>query len=192
MNVALARPVSLVEFLEWEDRQPLRYEFDGSRPFAMTGGTRAHAGIQRNLAISIGGRLRGKPCQFYGSDLKIEAAGSIRYSDGFVVCTPVSPQDKVVREPVVIFEVMSDSSWRTDTITKNREYAATPSVQRYIILAQDEIGGQMFERVGDEWLGHVLAADAVLRMPEIGIEIPLVELYEDVEFPTIPPEDAAR
>ena len=191
MNIALSGPMSLVEFLGWEDRQPLRYEFDGFQPIAMTGGTRAHAGIQRNLAISIGGRLRGKACQFYGSDLKITAAGSIRYPDGFVVCTPVSPQDKVVREPVVIFEVMSDSSWRIDTIAKNREYAATPSVQRYIILAQDEIGGQMFERIGDEWLGHVLAPESVLRMPEIGIELPLSELYEDVELPAVPPEEGS-
>jgi hypothetical protein len=61
MNIALSRPMSLVEFLGWEDRQPLRYEFDGFQPIAMTGGTRAHAGIQRNLAISIDGRLRGKP-----------------------------------------------------------------------------------------------------------------------------------
>lgn len=188
MNVALSRPTSLVEFLKWEDRQKLRYEFDGFHPIAMIGGTPAHAGIQRNLAISIGGRLRGKPCRFYGSDLKVEVARSIRYPDGFVVCTPLSPQDKVVREPVVVFEVMSESSWRTDTMTKNREYAATRSIRRYVILAQDEIGGQMFERVGDEWLGHVLDPESVLRMPEIGIEVPLAELYQDVEFPAAQPE----
>jgi Uma2 family endonuclease len=148
----------------------------------MTGGTLAHAAIQRNLAISVGSRLRGTPCRFYGSDLKIEVAGKIRYPDGFVVCTRVSPQDKVVREPVVIFEVLSESTSRTDTITKTREYGATPSVRRYVILAQDEIGGQMFERVGEDWRGHVLGADDILRMAEIGIEVPLAELYEDVEF----------
>ncbi len=159
VNVALSKPMSLAEFLDWEEQQPLRHEFDGFHPIAMAGGTPAHAGIQRNLAISVGGRLRGKPCRFYGSDLKIEVAGRIRYPDGFVVCTPVLPQDKLVREPVVIFAVMSETTWRTDTITKNRKYAATPSICRYIILAQDEIGGQMFERVGNEWLGHVLAPE---------------------------------
>ena len=54
-------------------------------------------GFQRNLAISIGGRLRGKPCQFYGSDLKIEVAGRIRYPDGFVVCSPVANDATGVR-----------------------------------------------------------------------------------------------
>ena len=88
MNVALRKPMSLAEFLKWEEKQELRYEFDGVRAIAMVGGTAGHASIQANLAISIGGRLRGKPCRFYGSDLKIQVQGDhIRYPDGIVVCT---------------------------------------------------------------------------------------------------------
>jgi Uma2 family endonuclease len=109
--------MTLADFLAWEDKQDLRYEFDGFQPVAMTGGTAAHAFIQRNLAIAVGGRLRGQPCQFVGNDLKIEVAGRIRYPDGFVVCTPLSAQAKLVREPVVIFEVLSDSTGRTDLVT---------------------------------------------------------------------------
>jgi Uma2 family endonuclease len=175
--------MTLAEFLDWEDRQPLRYEFDGFQPIAMTGGTAAHAAIQRNLTASLHGRLRGKPCQFFGSNLKVELVGRIRYPDGFVTCSPISPSDKVVRDPVVIFEVLSESTARTDLFTKNREYAATPSVKRYVILSQDTVAGTVFERVSDDdWVGHLLAADSILRMPEIGIELPLAELYEGVEL----------
>jgi Uma2 family endonuclease len=182
MTAALRKPMTLAEFLEWEERQELRYEFDGFQATAMTGGTAAHAFIQRNLAISIGGRLRGQRCQFVGSELKVQAAGSIRYPDGFVVCGPVARDAKLVREPVVIFEVLSESTGRTDMIVKNREYAATPSVKRYVILSQNEVGGTMFERIGDDWVGHLLAADAVLGMPEIGVEVPLAEFYEGIDF----------
>jgi len=38
-----------------------------------------------------------------------------------------------------------------------------------------------------DWAGHVLAEDALLAMPEIGIEIPLAELYLGLVFET--PED---
>lgn len=87
MSVAPPRPMTLAEFLVWEERQPLKYEFDGFGPVAMTGGTAGHALIQSNLAFAVGGRLRGKPCQFAGSDLKIQVAdGHIRYPDGMVVC----------------------------------------------------------------------------------------------------------
>ena len=90
---------------------------------------------------------------------------------------------------MVIFEVLSDSTARSDLVTRNHEYAATPSVRRYVILAQDEMAGTVFERIDDDWIGHLLAADAVLRMPEIGIEVPLAELYEGVDFS--PADDTA-
>jgi hypothetical protein len=67
-------------------------------------------------------------------------------------------------------------------ITKNREYAATPSVMRYVMLSQHESAATVFERVGADWVGHILAADAMLNMPEIGVGFPLGELYEGVEF----------
>jgi Uma2 family endonuclease len=189
MNVAHRFAMSLDEFLAWEDRQPLRYEFDGVQTIAMTGGTWAHSAIQRNLAMALGTRLRGKPCQFHGNDLKIEVAGSIRYPDGFVTCTPGAPGDKIAREPVVIFEVLSESTAGVDTVVKNREYAATPSVRRYVLLAQDVMGGTMFDRVGDDWVGHVLGPESLLSMPEIGVEVPIAEFYEGVELAPPSAED---
>jgi Uma2 family endonuclease len=190
MTAALRKPMTLGQFLDWEATQPLRYEFDGFRPIAMTGGTGAHSAIQGNLAVSLRGRLRGRPCQFHGSDLKIEVAGRIRYPDGFVVCTPVGNNSTVVRDPVVIFEVLSESTAATDYGAKNEEYAATSSVQRYVILRQNKIAGTMYERIGDDWIWHVLSAASVLRMPEIGIEVPLAEFYIDIDLSPISGDDA--
>ena len=182
MNVAVGKPMTLEQFLAWEARQELRYEFDGFEPIAMTGGTRAHAAIQRNLAIAVGSRLRGTPCQFFGPELKIEAQGKIRYPDGFVVCTPGEPRSTVVRDPVVVFEVLSNSTASTDRIVKNREYQSIPSVRRYVMLEQERIAATVFERLEDDWVGHILAEEAILRMLEIGIDVPLPELYTDVQF----------
>jgi Uma2 family endonuclease len=172
------------EFLAWEAQQPLRHEFDGFQPVAMAGGTEDHAAIQRNLAIAIGGRLRGTPCRFYGSDLKIDTSQTIRYPDGFVVCSPRRRGATLIPDPVVIFEVMSDSSARTDLVIKNQEYAGVPTVRRYVVLSQNEMAGTMFERIGIDWVGHLLRPDSVLRMPEIDIEVPLAELYEGVDLAT--------
>ena len=183
MNVALRRPMTLEQFLAWEERQPLRHEFDGVQPVAMTGGTAAHAAIQRNLLFSLTGRLRGRPCQPFGSELKLLVAGRIRYPDAFVVCTPVPPRATVVTEPVVVFEVLSDSTASNDLVVKNAEYRATPSVQRYVVLQQASAAAVVFARKGEDWVTDLLAGDdAVLRLPEVGIEIPLAEIYADVEF----------
>lgn len=181
MNVALRKTMTLQQFLAWEDRQELRYEFDGFQPVAMVGGTVAHSSIQRNILVALGTRLRGKPCQPHGSHLKILVAGSIRYPEAFVVCTPVSSDAKVVTEPVFVFEVLSPGSANNDLVVKNAEYRATPSIQRYIVLQQTHAGATVFARKGEDWVAEPLSGeDAVLRMLEIGIEVPLAEFYADV------------
>jgi Uma2 family endonuclease len=179
---ALQKPMSLEAFLAWEEQQALRWEFDGFEPVAMTGGTAEHSAIQRNLSIAIGGRLRGKRCQLYTSDLKVAVAGSIRYPDAFVVCSHVPRGTLVVTDPVVVFEVLSPSTASTDVGIKNQEYRDTPSIQRYVMLSQDDQRATIFARVGGDWVGHIASGDAILDMPEIGIEVSLAELYEGVSF----------
>jgi Uma2 family endonuclease len=182
MSVARVHPMSLAEFLEWEERQELKYEFDGFQPVAMVGVSRAHAVIQRNLITALSNRLAGKPCEPFGSDLKIDVAGRIRYPDAFVVCTPGSGTDKIVTDPVVIFEIISDWSDRRDRIIKNEEYRLTPSVQRYVMLEQVMPAATVFAREGERWVGTLFKDDAMISMPEIGIEIPLADFYEGLDF----------
>jgi Uma2 family endonuclease len=183
MNLALRKPMTLAEFLEWEERQPMRYEFDGIGPVAMTGGTYGHSTIQGNLATALGGRLRGKRCRFHGSHLKFQVAeGHVRYPDGMVLCSPVDRTATVVYDPVVVFEVLSPSTARDDRIVKAREYQATPSVQRYVMLEQDGVSATVYARSGETWTHEILIADSILALPEIGVELPLAELYEGVVF----------
>jgi Uma2 family endonuclease len=174
--------MSIAEFLDWEERQEVRYEFDGVQPVAMVGVTWAHSTIQTNLITALGVRLRGRLCSAHGSELKIEVVGRIRYPDAFVVCTPKSNREKIVTDPVVIFEILSDGSDRQDRVTKNEEYRLTPSVERYVMLEQDEQAATMFAREGERWVGTLLKGDAVLSMPEIGIEVKLAEFYEGLDF----------
>ena len=190
MNLAVHKPMSLAEFLEWEERQELRYEFDGVEPVAMTGGSAAHADIQANITTALRNRLRGKPCKFYGSDLKILVGdNSSRYPDGMVVCSPVTPNATIVRDPVVIFEVLSPSTAAKDRIVKAREYQATPSVQRYVMLEQARVGATVHVRAADGWNVLVLKESDTLALPEIGLTIPLAEFYEGLTFEDHPVED---
>lgn len=183
MNVALRPTITLQEFLAWEERQELRYEFDGHRAVAMVGGTEAHDIIAMNLAIELGTRLRGSPCRVQGSSLKIEVAGRIRYPDAFVVCTPVNPIGKVITNPVVVFEILSDSTALIDQTVKNDEYRATESIQRYVMLSQDSMTAIIYERDGGGWVGSLVTDPAaVLAMPEIGVALPLAALYERLDM----------
>ena len=78
--------------------------------------------------------------------------------------------------------MLSPSTTRDDRIVKAREYQATPSVQRYVMLEQDSVGATVYARSGDAWTHEILVADSVLALPEIGVELPLAELYEGIVF----------
>lgn len=191
MSNALRKPMTLDEFLAWEKRQELRHEFDGYQPVAMTGGTYAHDAISMNLAAALVSRLRGTPCRAHGSDLKVLTEGRVRYPDAFVTCQRHGNADKFARDPVVIFEVLSVGTAGTDRIDKVREYTSLPSMRRYVLLEQDRAAATVLERQDSRWVTSILTDDAVLPMPEIGIELPLAELYEGIDLTTGPAADDA-
>lgn len=81
-------------------------------------------------------------------------------------------------DPVVVFEVLSEGSAETHLIDKNREYRATPSIQRYVVLQQTHKAALVFVRQGRGWLSEIVSGDdAVLELPEIDISVPLQDVY---------------
>ena len=180
--------MTLAEFLDWEERQELRYEFDGFQPVAMTGGTLRHDDITGNLRSALRSRLRGGPCRPFGPNVKILAAGRVRYPDVAVTCTPQRPDATIAEAPVVVFEIVSASSSRTDRIEKSREYLAVETIRRYVILEQDSVAATVLERHGAVWQSTTLTAEDTLHLPELGISLPIAECYEGVELPE-PPGD---
>ncbi|MEA2726078.1 MAG: hypothetical protein QOF70_553 [Acetobacteraceae bacterium] len=175
--------MSLEAFLDWESRQELKFEFDGFQPVAMTGGSSEHAAIQVNLIRALGNQLDGGRCRVFGSELKIAAAGSIRYPDAFVVCTPVPRGTFVVTDPVIVFAILSPGTSSIDRIAKNWEYRRTVSIQRYVILEQSSQAATVYVRNGEDWNAETLIGDMDLVLPEIGVTVPLSDLYRDVSFP---------
>ena len=174
--------MTLAEFLAWEERQELHWEFDGAWARAMSDVTVGHSEITFNLRKAVGARLADKTCRTFGPNVKIIAAGSVRYPDGGVTCSPIANSATIVENPVVVFEVVSESSARTDRIDKVREYQATASIQRYVILEQTSVAATVFARLGELWTASALTEKDTLQMPEIGIELPLAECYLGLEM----------
>ncbi len=115
----------------------------------------------------------------WGPTEKIEVAGRIRYPDAFVSCTRPEPNATIIPEPVVVFEILSPGTSRTDRIQKVQEYQATASIRRYVILEQDSVGATVFARGDNGWYGFALGEGDVLDLPEIGVSLTLADLYVD-------------
>ena len=100
-----------------------------------------------------------------------------------ILCAPREAGRSVAADPVIVFEILSESTANTDLIERNAEYRATESIQRYVIFEQTYVGAIVFSRKGEDWVVEIVAGKAaVLRLPEVGVEFPLDELYRDVEL----------
>ncbi len=175
MSAAL-KPLTTEEFLAWERAQPGRYEFDGIQPVAMTGASSAHARLGARLIAALVNRLR-SPCEVFTNELKVlTPGGRVRYPDATVACGGTDDSSDILA-PVVVFEITSPSSMLTDRRVKAIEYAATPSILAYVMLDQERPEARVLHRT-EEWREQVLeGTDAIIALPEIGVEIPLAAVY---------------
>ncbi len=181
MTLALRKIMTRQEFFAWAEAQDIRYEFDGIQPVAMTGGSLGHSLLAGNINRQLANRLAGSGCRPLGPDAGVATVGdTVRYPDAVVTCSKFDPRDRVVPNPVVVFEVISPSSVRIDRVVKLREYAAVPTIRRYVIVESDAAAVTVLSRDGgDEPFRAVgLAEDDALSLPEIGIEIPVAAIYE--------------
>ena len=86
--------------------------------------------------------------------------------------------------------MLSPTSGRNDRIDKLREYRAVASIRRYVILEYAGASVTVFKRAteAENWTATALMADDVLHIPDIGVQVPVAELYENVELPDAEPE----
>ncbi len=172
---ASIKPLSLAEFLDWERAQPLRYEFDGVQPVGMTGGTPRHGLIIARLITAAANRVR-VPCEVYASEVKVISDRSVRYPDLTIACGPADSKVDWIA-PTIIFEVLSPSTALTDRRVKPLEYKNIPSIMAYVIVGQDEPDVTILRR-STGWIEEtVTTIQGMLALPEVGIEIPLAEIY---------------
>jgi Uma2 family endonuclease len=139
-----------------------------------------------NIHTALRQRLRGTGCRPLGADAGAATIGdTVRYPDALVICTPITGDEYVTSDVVVVFEVISPTSGRIDRIVKVLEHAAVRSIFRYVMVESASIGLTVLERqtADQKWTATTPMAGDVLPLPEIGIEIPVPEPCEGVDFP---------
>ena len=193
MNVALRIPrMTRDQFFPWAEAQDARYEFDGFAPVRKTGGTVRHNQIALAVHRLLYALLKGASCHVLGQDAGVATVGNtVRYPDALVSCSALTGDALLVPDVVAVFEVLSPSSQSIDRITKLREYGAVPSILHYVIMEQNSAALTSFARTGAglAWTATALMAEDTLSLPEIGIEVPVVEFYDGVDLPADPDGD---
>ena len=190
--MGLAQPVqrlSEAEYLQIERQAEWKSEYFDGEMFAMAGGSLAHSQIAMNLGGELRNLLKQRGCIVLGSDMrvKVEASTLYTYPDVTVVCGQTRFADELrdtVANPMLIAEVLSDSTEAYDRGKKFEHYRQIPSLLEYLLISQREPRVEQYIRQSeDDWLFREAAGltDHV-EISSLQITIALAEIFAGVKF----------
>jgi Uma2 family endonuclease len=181
------KPMTLDEFLRWDDGTETHYELIGGFPVAMAPPAAAHRILATRLISRIDAALASRrPCNAQGEAgiIRPDLADTYFEADIAATCERHEFGQQALGEPFLIVEILSPSTERHDRRTKLPVYRQIATVQEILFLASDGLYAELHRRSGAQWITDILrGADARLALASVGIEIPLAELYDGIAMP---------
>ena len=175
-------PLTLEEYLEYEEHSRVRHEYLAGEIFAMTGVTKEHNRIAGRFYLALAHHLQGGPCEPFISDVKVKLQVNrdnyVYYPDVMVVCGRETDDDRYVADPKLIVEVLSASTAGVDRHEKRMNYRWISALEEYVVVAQEGVEVTIFRRAA-EWEPVVLESlDATLELRSVDLHLPLAQIYE--------------
>ncbi|WP_437948281.1 Uma2 family endonuclease [Sorangium sp. So ce296] len=173
------------EYLDQERASPTKHEFLNGEIFAMACGTPEHARLCLSVGAELRAHLRGRPCVVYSSDLRVrvQATGLSTYPDVSVVWSRLEcdPEDTdAALNPIVLIEVLSDTSEAYDRGQKFAHYRRIPSLREYVLASQREPRIEVFHRNEDgSWTLREARAGEGAELQAIGCTLSVDDVYRD-------------
>lgn len=176
---------TIEEYLEREEKAEYKSEYYKGEIFAMAGGSPRHSDIGGNIYHALRKHLAGKPCRPYNSDMRVHIPilQYFTYPDISVVCGKQEFfRDNALMNPVIIFEVLSDSTESYDRGTKFRLYSRISSLQEYVLISQNERIVEVFRRNEQQrWELYMFTENENVELASVGCTLTMDEIYEDAE-----------
>jgi Uma2 family endonuclease len=182
------RWISPEEYLAQEETSTDRHEYFNGLVYMMAGGTHNHERIVGNILVALHQHARRKKSTAYGSNMKIlvKANGLYTYPDAMLVCGKIGfavERKDIVINPLLIVEVLSDSTQSYDRGDKFALYRGVPTFTHYLLVHQDQPLIEYHRKTGAGWLlTEIEGIDAVLSVDALELQLPLNELYEGVDW----------
>lgn len=174
------------EYLDWEEQQPIKYEYINGKVFARREEALGHNSIIINLASALNSHTRSKGCRVFmiGAKLGVSENGSFHYPDVMVTCDERDRRAiKAIYYPCLIAEVFSPNTESFDRGKKFQQYRRISTLREYVLISAYQIMVECFrlnERGSWELSTYVEGEEIYLSSVDFrcGIEL----LYEDVVF----------
>lgn len=178
------RRSTYAEYLALEVSSTVKHEYIGGVVVAMAGGTIEHGRLVARLTALLSAALQGRPCVVLPADVRvrIRAADRATYPDLHVVCGEIErddDDDQAVVNPIVIVEVLGDSTAEADRGDKFADYRRLRSLQEYVLLSQRERRVDVYRRDGPRWVLDERLRGTNVDLSSIGVSIAVDDVYVD-------------
>jgi Uma2 family endonuclease len=190
-NALMAEPairgMTVDEFLRWEDGTDTRYELIGGFVVAMAPPMPAHGRLAARLGGTIDAALRSRrPCfvQSEAGIVRPDLEDSCYIADLAVTCEALRADDRLIRSPVLVVEVLSRSTAAFDRQTKVADYRRIPSVQEILLIDSESVFAEVLRRDGERWITELVQGPAaILSLASVPLGIEMAELYDGIPLP---------
>jgi Uma2 family endonuclease len=176
--------MTLEEFLHWDDGTETHYELIGGFPLAMAPPAEAHRILAVRLVTRIDAALASRrPCnaQVEAGVVRPDRADTYFEADIAATCEGNEPGRQAIKDPYLIFEILSPTTERHDRRVKLPVYREISTVQEIVLIASDDLYGELHRRAGAQWITEILRrGEGVLALSSVGIEILMSDLYEGI------------
>ncbi len=173
-------PISAEEYLQREKHSDIKHELINGHVYAMAGASKNHDRIIMNLAGEFRNHLKNSPCEPFAADVKVKAGANFFYPDVMVVCENNDTDPYYTESPVILIEILSQSTRRIDQTIKRKAYQQLSSLKEYVLIEQDFVDIE-FCRKSEGWQSnHYFLGDNV-HFESIDLTLPVEEIYLRVE-----------
>lgn len=173
------------EYLEGEKHADERHEYVNGHVYAMAGASKRHNRIARNFINRLEAAADNSGCEIFFSDIKVrtEKHKTYYYPDVVISCDENDADEYYLETPCLIIEVTSASTMRKDYLEKALVYQSMPTLQAYLIVAQDKAQVDMLVRDGDMWqLKQFDDLNDDVVLPCLNTSLKLTKIYAGVEL----------
>ncbi|MGH9755623.1 MAG: Uma2 family endonuclease [Blastocatellia bacterium] len=178
------------EYLEFEKTSPVRHEYVDGEIYAMAGESKNHNRIAGRVYSILDQRLAGSHCEAFIENVKVRVRPTLYYYPDVVVtrepeAVVEDDDDYVINDPVLIVEVSSKSTARTDRTEKLSEYKNLPNLREYVIISQYRVQVEVYQRQNEreDWTKQIYSdLQSEIHFDSIGVKISLADIYRRVRF----------
>lgn len=172
--------IALEEYLAGDG--DVRSEYINGQVYAMAGTSETHNTICAELFVSLYGHLPAD-CRAWQSDMKLQSENKgkqfVYYPDIMVACGENDADPYVRTNPLLLVEVLSPSTQRTDLIEKLENYSAIPSLMEYLVVAQDVPLVRLYRR-RTAWQMETYYAEDSVEIESLPMTLPVEAIYQRV------------